>query len=129
MYLSAQFLSSRIDPLLSPLFDAELHQKTLRSLHHGVLGTLHAARAGIPAIGQGLAVALNLERKHAIKQVDRLLSNPHFDPELLAPPWVRFVVGNRTELIVALDCDGCAGIERQCEFHRSHTPPHRGVIA
>jgi len=68
-----------------------------------VLGTLHAARAGITAIGEGLAVALGLERKHAIKQVDRLLGNTHLDPQLLAPPWVGFVVGNRKQILVALD--------------------------
>lgn len=103
MCLSAVFLSRRINGLLSPLFDAELHQKTLLSLHNGVLGTLHAARAGITAIGEGLALARGLERKHAIKQVDRLLSNTHLDPELLAPPWVRFVIGNRTQILVAMD--------------------------
>jgi hypothetical protein len=103
MCLSAVYLSRRINGLLSPLFDAELHQKTLLSLHNGVLGTLHAARAGITAIGEGLALARGLERKHAIKQVDRLLSNEHLDPALLTPPWVRFVVGNRKQILVALD--------------------------
>ena len=46
-----------------------------------VVGVLHAAAAGIHAIGQGLALVMGTQSKHAIKQVDRLLSNPAVDPE------------------------------------------------
>ena len=103
MNLSAQFLSTRINRLLGPLFEAELHKKTLLSLHHGVLGTLHAAHASVAAIGEGLSAARGVKRKHAIKQTDRLLSNLHVDTETMAGPWLRFVVGERKDIVVALD--------------------------
>ena len=38
------------------------------SLANGVVGVLHAAALGIHAIGRGLADALDLDPKHAIKQ-------------------------------------------------------------
>jgi hypothetical protein len=38
------------------------------------LGMLHNASLAVCTIGQGLAAARNLKPKHAIKQVDRLLS-------------------------------------------------------
>jgi hypothetical protein len=103
MSLSAIFLSSRTDSMLHHLFDEELHAKTILSLHHAVLGSLHAARAGITAIGEGLADARGTRRKHAIKQVDRLVSNPHLDPVELAPTWLHFVLGDRRDIIVVLD--------------------------
>jgi hypothetical protein len=45
------------------------------SLANGVVGVMRAASLGIHAIGPGLADAQDLDPKHAIKQVDRLLSN------------------------------------------------------
>ena len=64
---------------------------------------MHAAAASIHAIGAGLAVATGRESRHAIKQVDRLLSNRGIEVEDLFEPWIRFVVAQRTELVVALD--------------------------
>ena len=96
-------LASRTDSFLRHLFDAELHAKTLLSLHGAVVGTLHCARAGVALIGRGLAYACGLRIKHAVKQVDRLLSNPRLDPIELTPAWVCYVVADRTELVVAFD--------------------------
>jgi hypothetical protein len=57
----------------------------------------------VAAIGQGLALARGLETKHAVKQVDRMLSNPNIDVDALLPHWVRYVVGERSEITVAMD--------------------------
>lgn len=38
-----------------------------------------------------------------MKQIDRLLSNVAVDSRVHFPAWIRFVVGVRTALIVALD--------------------------
>ena len=94
---------SRADSFLHDCFDAELHKKTLRSVRDAVLGTLASARAGVAHIGRGLAQARGLRPKHAIKQVDRLLSNHRLDLEALAPSWLGFVVGNRTDIVIAFD--------------------------
>jgi hypothetical protein len=103
MTLPPTLLSSRTDSFLHQLFDAELHAKTLLSLHGAVLGTLHCARAGVALIGRGLAFARGVSIKHAIKQVDRLLSNPRLDPIELTPAWVTHVVAARKQVVVAFD--------------------------
>ena len=95
--------ASYTQSFLSQRFDAVLHKKTLGSVYGAVLGTLTSAQAGIAHIGRGLARARGLAPKHAIKQVDRLISNELLSVEDLAPVWLEFVAGNRTELVVALD--------------------------
>jgi hypothetical protein len=85
------------------LVGEDLHAKRVLSLANGVLGVLHTAALAIHAIGEALAAVADLRPKHAIKQVDRLLSNRGIDPEVLAPQWVSFVLGARTDVVVALD--------------------------
>jgi hypothetical protein len=48
-------------------------------------------------------LARGLITKHAIKQVDRLLSNEGIDIDAALPHWVRYVVGVRTDIKVAMD--------------------------
>jgi hypothetical protein len=50
-----------------------------------------------------LVIANGLAPRHAIKQVDRLLSNPKRMREKVAGCWVRFVVAERQALIVNFD--------------------------
>ncbi|MGH8700237.1 MAG: hypothetical protein ACREVR_03545, partial [Burkholderiales bacterium] len=57
------------------LVGEDFHAKRVLSLANGVTGTIHGATLGVHAIGQGLAHAQGLNPKHAVKQVDRLLSN------------------------------------------------------
>ncbi|HZE16338.1 MAG TPA: IS4 family transposase, partial [Mycobacterium sp.] len=64
---------------------------------------LHSASLAVCAIGQGLAAARGLKPKHAVKQVDRLLSNTHINVDDILVRWVPFVVGARTSIVVALD--------------------------
>jgi Transposase DDE domain len=90
-------------PFMTYVFGKSLHAKTLQSLSMATVGVLQAARLGIHAIGRGLALAMLLDSKHTTKQVDRLLSNANVSLWRLFPSWVRFVVGARTEIVVALD--------------------------
>jgi len=99
----AQLPPERVRQFAEELFGEDLHAKRVLSLSHGVVGVLHAAAAGIHAIGQGLALARGTQPKHAIKQVDRLLSNPGVDPERLSAGWVAYVMAERTEAIVVID--------------------------
>jgi hypothetical protein len=85
------------------IFEDDLHARTVLSLSTGVLGVLEAATLGIHAIGRGLAAAKGLNRKHATKQIDRLMSNGKLTLWKLFPAWVRFVVGPRTDLVIATD--------------------------
>lgn len=89
--------------LVERTFGDDLHAKTVLSLAMGAVGVLHAASLGIHAIGRGLAAAKGLNSKHATKQVDRLLSNGKVNIWRLFRSWVAFVVGPRTDLVVAMD--------------------------
>ena len=81
----------------------DLHARRVLALRNGVIGVLHAATLGVHAIGLGLSAALNTNSKHAIKQIDRLLSNAGIDVWDLFEYWVPFVVAQRPEAVVVLD--------------------------
>jgi hypothetical protein len=85
------------------LFAGDLHAKRVLSLANATLGVITSASLAVGTIGQGLALARGLSTKHAIKQVDRLLSNDGVDVDAALRHWVRYVVGARTSINVALD--------------------------
>jgi len=80
-----------------------MHSKRTESVANATTGLIQAGRLGVSAIGHGLAMAKGLEVKHAIKQVDRLLSNGKLDVWKLFGVWVPYAVGSRNEIVVALD--------------------------
>lgn len=81
----------------------DMHAKRVLSLGNAVVGALTSAALAIHAIGLGLAKAGTLKTKHAIKQVDRLVSNTGVDVWDLFAFWVPFVVASRPHVVVALD--------------------------
>lgn len=83
--------------------ETDMHAKRVESLANGVAGVLNAAMLTIHAIGQAYAAMAHIEASSGVKQLDRLLSNVGVNLDVLFPAWIRFVVGVRTELIVALD--------------------------
>lgn len=88
---------------LDGLFDGELHAKRVLSLANATLGVIKTASLAVHTIGQGLALARGLVTKHAIKQVDRLLSNEGLDVDAALRHWVPYVVGPRRSIKVAMD--------------------------
>jgi hypothetical protein len=80
-----------------------MHAKRRLSLAMGIVGVMHAVSLAIHGIGRGLASAMDLDPKHTTKQVDRLLSNERLQMSSLLPPWVQYVIGERKEVVVALD--------------------------
>ena len=94
---------NRIHEFLEDLFSENVHAKRVLSLGNAVVGAIHAAALGVHAIGKALAAASGLEPKYAIKQVDRLLSNMALDMDELLPLWVKFLLSERKEAVVALD--------------------------
>jgi Transposase DDE domain len=98
-----QFGREELEGLMDEVFGGEIHVQRLASLTDGIDGVLHAASLGVRAIGQGLAVAQGLAPRHAIKQVDRLLSNPKLSMEQVFGCWVPFVVGERQAIFVNFD--------------------------
>ncbi len=97
------FRLAHIRAFADVLFDEDLHAKRVESLANGVAGVLNAAMMTIHAIGQAYAAIAHIEARSGVKQLDRLLSNVGVALEKLFPGWIRFVVGVRTELIIALD--------------------------
>jgi hypothetical protein len=92
-----------VNRFLSGLFDGDLHAKRVLSLANATLGVIRTASLAVNTIGQGLALARGLVTKHAIKQVDRLLSNEGIDVDAALRHWVPHVVGSRTDIKVAMD--------------------------
>ncbi len=92
-----------VHQFLRTLFADDLHAKRVLSLAGATLGVIESASLAVAMIGQGLALARGRLTKHAIKQVDRLLSNPGIDVDALLVHWVPYVVGSRSSITVAMD--------------------------
>src|SRR5436309_3331782 len=61
------------------LYGPNLHAKRVDSLAGATLGVMTAASLAVAMIGHALAQARGLATKHAVKQVDWLLSNNGID--------------------------------------------------
>ena len=96
---------------IGELYGHDLHATRVDALAGATLGVMAGASLAVAMIGQALAQARGLVTKHAVKQVDRLLSNNGIDvwdsfarwvPQQLAPagcrsswpaartPWLRW---------------------------------------
>ena len=85
------------------VFSEDLHAKRVLSLADAALGVITSASLAVSMIGHALARARGLIDKHAVKQVDRLLSNQGVQVWELFAPWVRHAVGAREQILVAMD--------------------------
>jgi hypothetical protein len=74
---------------------------------NGAVGVMTGASLAVSIIGQSLAQARGLLSKHAIKQVDRLLSNEGIVVWDMFAPWVAGLVGARKTIVVAMDWTDC----------------------
>src|SRR6516162_1689378 len=103
MVVRERFSYRAIHDVLSGVLEPDLHAKRVNSLCNAAFGVLHSGSLAICAIGQGLAAARSLKIKHAIKQVDRLLSNTAIVVDDILVRWVPFVIGARDSIVVAMD--------------------------
>lgn len=92
-----------IENYLTSLFGSDLHVKRVCSLANAVLGVMTSAALAVSVIGQALAQARGKSAKHAIKQVDRLLSNQGIDVWELFPLWIKEAIGASRDIVVAMD--------------------------
>jgi len=74
---SGQF--GEVRGFLGGLYGPDLHAKRVDALAGATLGVMTGASLAVAVIGQALAQARGLVTKHAVKQVDRLMSNPGID--------------------------------------------------
>ena len=94
---------TQVQGFLGNLLDGDMHAKRILSLANATLGVIKTGSLAVHTIGQGLALARGLTTKHAIKQVDRMLSNEGIDIDTALRHWVPYVVGPRTHINVAMD--------------------------
>ena len=86
---------------LDSVLDEDIHTKRIASLANATLGVMTGASLGVAVIGKSLAQARGLLPKHAVKQVDWLLSNPRIEAwDVFATPEM---VGPRKDIVVAMD--------------------------
>ena len=85
------------------LYGPDLHAKRVDALAGATLGVMTGASLAVAMIGQALAQARGLVTKHAVKQVDRLLSNGGIDVWDSFSRWVPQQVGASPDILVAMD--------------------------
>jgi hypothetical protein len=95
--------SADISRFLNELFEGDEHAKRVQSLANATLGAITSASLAVHAIGQGLAHAQGLTPKHAVKQVDRLLSNQGIKVDRYFEYWVPHLIGENTAVRIAMD--------------------------
>ena len=88
---------------LGEVYGPDLHAKRIDSLAGATLGVMTAASLAVAMIGHALAQARGLVTKHAVKQVDRLLSNDGIDVWDSFARWVPHQIGGRRDILVAMD--------------------------
>src|SRR5215217_5917497 len=94
---------AEVRSFVGSVYGEDLHAKRIASLAGATLGVMQAASLAVAMIGQALAQARGLITKHAIKQVDRLLSNHGIDVWESFARWVPHQIGARQEALVAMD--------------------------
>ena len=95
------------------MYEGDLHAKRVLSLANATLGVLTSASLAIHAVGRGLAQAMGTLTKHGVKQVDRLLSNRGVNVWTFFGYWTPYIVGARSEVVVALDWTSFAADEQE----------------
>ena len=88
---------------IGEVYGGDLHAKRVSSLAGATLGVMQTASLAVAMIGQALAQARGLVTKHAIKQVDRLLSNNGIDVWDSFARWVPHQIGEQRDILVAMD--------------------------
>lgn len=100
---TALYTRDTLQEKVHTIFEKRLHKKTQNSLSDAAFGILSSEKLQLHHIGEGLAGAANLTKKHAVKQVDRLMSNPAINPRYLAKSLVPFIIGEREQVLISVD--------------------------
>lgn len=113
MCSKAELKINQVQDFVSGIFGSEMHKKRQESLADAAFGLINSQTLRIHSLGEGLALAKGLIKKHATKQIDRLLSNEKLSIWDLSSTWVPYVVGNRSKIIVALDWTSFAADDQE----------------
>jgi hypothetical protein len=85
------------------IIGGRLHAKQVESIANAAVGVIKAVDLKIHTIGHGLAAAFDKESKHAIKQIDRYLSNELIALEDFFESWISYHVGGLQDIVIAID--------------------------
>ena len=88
---------------VSSIFSETMHLKRVESFANAAIGLLYSEELILHKMGAGLAQAKGLDKKHATKQIDRLLSNKKFDIWKECEAWVSYVIAQYHEIVVSMD--------------------------
>jgi hypothetical protein len=88
---------------LDELLEGDEHANRVLSLANATLSVITNASLAVHAIGHGLAHAQGLTPKHAVKQVDRMLSNQGIEVDRYFEYWVPHLVGGSASVRVAME--------------------------
>jgi hypothetical protein len=93
----------KVHDFMDELFGESMHAKRVISLANAAMGLLQAEELLLHKLGEGLAQAKQLTKKHATKQIDRLLSNKKLGIWEQGEVWASYVIGERKDILVSLD--------------------------
>ncbi|MBY0545213.1 MAG: hypothetical protein K2Q14_06680 [Gammaproteobacteria bacterium] len=96
----------QVKGIVEEIFGGDLHPKQRLSLGYAALGLLESESLILHRMGQGFAKIRGIEKKHATKQIDRLLSNKKLNIWELSGLWAKYLLSDSKEVIVALDWSG-----------------------
>jgi hypothetical protein len=102
----AERSSGRLEEIrgfIDGLYGPDLHAKRVDALAGATLGVMTGASLAVAMIGQTLAQARGLVTKHAVKQVDRLMSNAGIDVWDSFARWVPQQLAAQQDILVAVD--------------------------
>ncbi len=88
---------------MDELLEGDLHGERVLSLANATLDVMVSASLAVAVIGRSLARARGLLTRHAIEQVDRLLSNQAIDPSEIVARWMPEVIASSTDIQVVMD--------------------------
>ena len=93
---------TKIADFIDNLYDGDLHAKRVLSLASNV-GSAGECLVGSACDRARIGPGIGKLSKHGVKQVDRLLSNQGIDVWEFFGYWIPYLVGARTEVVVAMD--------------------------
>lgn len=93
----------KISSVINEIYGDDLHKKRQLSIAYAAMGLLASESLFLHRMAEGLVDTRGGDKKHAAKQIDRLLSNKGVSVWDLSEPWVKYVLGEHKEIMVALD--------------------------
>ena len=93
----------KISSIIHNIYGSELHKKRQLSIAYAAMGLLASESLFLHRMAEGLVDTRGGNKKHATKQIDRLLSNKGISVWDLSEPWVKYVLADHKEVMVAPD--------------------------